>query len=80
MDIVAVVVAGVNRCGGGGGQNVSTRFMDVQSFLLSVISKLIALKVSARDLDAGVEVPVFAVVILDDLVLVVVQIVSDDGS
>ena len=80
MDIVAVVVVGVNKCEGGGGQKVSTRFMDVQSFLLSVISILIALKVSARDLDAGVEVPVFAVVILDDLVLVAVQIVSDDGS
>ena len=80
MDIVAVVVAGVNRCGGGGGQNVSTRFMDVQSFLLSVISILIALKVSARDLVAGVEVPVLVVFILVVSVLVVVQIVSADGS
>ena len=80
MDIVAVVVAVVDKCGGCGGQNVSTRFMDVQSFLLSVISILIPLKVSARDLVAGVEVPVLVVFILVVSVLVVVQIVSADGS
>ena len=79
LDVEVVAVAGVVKFGGGGQQKASTLFMGAQSFLLFVIPILIVLKVSARDLDAEVEVPVFAVVILDDLALVVVQIVSDDS-
>ena len=79
MDVDAVVVAVVVMFGGGGTQKVSARFMGVQSFLLTVIPILIALKVSARDFVVGVVGPVDVVCVMAVLVVVDVHMLSANG-
>ena len=64
MDVDVVVVGSVLKCGGGGAQKVSTCFMGVQSFLLSVIPMLIVFRVSVRDFVVGVLIPVVVVFVL----------------